>query len=184
MSWSISESGAPLLQRLGELVLRVLERLLRIGEIAVLDAQRQLPHAVDDVLQALARGVAVQPADGGAHAEIDRGGIDEAFRLDGQRLHRPLHERHGARVIHELGALLDDGARQRLVELPLRQDELHRLGAADVAGDVLGLEREDDGLAGIGVRAEIDVGLRLLLRGARQAQGNLRRLLVAAAADL
>ena len=56
--------GRALLQRLGELVLRVAQRPLRVRQVAVLDAQRELPQAVGHALQARARAVALQPVQG------------------------------------------------------------------------------------------------------------------------
>ncbi len=44
--------GRPVLERLGELVLCVLERPLGVRQAAVLDPQRDLPELVDDALEA------------------------------------------------------------------------------------------------------------------------------------
>ena len=63
--------GRTLLQSLGELVLRLAQRALGIGQIAVLDAQRELPQPVGDALDRLARVLAPERMVDGAQAEID-----------------------------------------------------------------------------------------------------------------
>ena len=74
--------------------------------------------------------------------------------------------------------MLDQGARQRFCEQPLRQPHVEGLALALIAGLVLGRERQRDVGAGIGVFAEILHRLTDAVTGTRirQHQRKLRRL--------
>ena len=102
----------------------------------------------------------------------------EQFRRDHQRIERGKDLRILVGVQRQHAALLDQGARQRLGEQPLRQPHVEGLALALVAGLVLGGERQRHIGAGIGIFAEILDGLADAVAGARvrQHQRELRRL--------
>ena len=111
-------------------------------------------------------------------AEIVAGFRREQFRRDHQRVERGIDLRILVGVEREDAALLDQRARQRLGEQPLRQPHVERLALALIAGLVLGGQRQRDVGAGIGILAEILHGLADAVAGARirQHQRKLRRL--------
>ena len=78
------------------------------------------------LLRPAARAVALQAPVGRAQAEIDLQVLDELLRLQRQRIERAGDLQAVARVLDQPAPLLDDGARQRLVEAPLRQHHLDR----------------------------------------------------------
>src|SRR6185436_19183726 len=81
---------------------------------------------------------------GRPQAEVDLQVLDEVLWLQGQRLDRPGDLWSIARVLVQPPPLLDDGARQRLGEAPLRQHDLARLAATGLACKVLGDQRQLD----------------------------------------
>ena len=111
------------LQSLAQPVLRRLHVALGFGNVAVLDAERQVPELAHHARDRLGRLIVVEPPISVAQGEIDRAVGDRPLAADGQGI-----ERHGdlARRIplaHELLALLDHRLGKRLGEFALGQDE-------------------------------------------------------------
>ena len=102
----------------------------------------------------------------------------EQFRRDHQRVERRIDLAVLIGVERQNAALLDQRARQRLGEQPLRQPHVERLALALIAGLVLGRQRQRDVGAGIGVFAEILDGLAdaVARPRIRQHQRKLRRV--------
>ena len=166
-----------LLQGFGELLLRLLHVPLGLGNVAVLDAERQLPELVHHARDRLRRLIVVEPPIGIAQRKIDGHVRDRALIADGQRI-----ERHGdpARRIllaHELLALLDHGSGERLGEIPLRQDEFVRLAQARLTGLVARGEYHTHLQASPGMRGQVlrCLALHLLHIDLRQLQRHQRR---------
>ncbi len=160
------------LERLRQTLLRLAQRTFRVGEIAVLDAQGDIPQLCHHAAVAGPAVVTHEPPVGRADAEVDLQIVDEAFGFEGQRLQRLRDIETVARIFHEMPALLDDGARQRLAELPLGQHHFERLAAPRLAREILGDEGKFHGHAGPEMVAEFleALPLRALRIGLRQPQ--------------
>ena len=118
--------GRAALQRLAQRVLRRAQRLFGVRDVAVLEEDRHRPQPRHHVAQAVvALGARKLPVDR-AQAEIDVGFRDEPLRRDGERIERAQHVVLGVGIEREIAALLDQRARQRLGERPLRQPHLVR----------------------------------------------------------
>ena len=169
-----------LLERLLQALLGGAQGALGVGQVAVLDAQRDVPQLRDDAVAPGARAVALQAPIGRAQAQEHLQVLDELLGLQRQRVEGAGHLRAVARVLGQTAPLLDDGARQRLAEAPLGQHQLDRRAAPGLAGEVLGDERQLDVHAGPGMIADLVEALPfgLLGVGARQPQRQRRRPLV------
>ena len=165
-------------QRLLERLLRRAQRLVDIGDVAVLDGDGERPQAGDDLAQRSVGPRGLELARDAVEAEIVAGLRREQFRRDHQRVERGIDLRILVGVERQDAALLDQRPRQRLGEQPLRQPHAERLAPAFIAGLVLGRQRQRDVGAGIGVFAEILHGLADAVAGARirQHQRELRRV--------
>ena len=118
--------GRAALQRLAQRILRRAKRLLGFRDVAVFQEHRHRPQPRHHVAQAVVGlGARQLPVDR-AQPEIDVGFRDEALRRDGQRIERDQHVVLGVGIEREIAALLDQRARQRLGERPLRQPHLVR----------------------------------------------------------
>ena len=91
-----------LLDGLGQALLGGLQRTLGIGEIAVLDAQGDVPQLLDDAVADRARGRLLQAVEDGAQAEIDLQVLDEFLGLQRQRLDGAGDLQAVARVLDQL----------------------------------------------------------------------------------
>ena len=176
--------GGAALQRLAQRILRRAKLLLGLGDVAVLEHHRHRPQPRHHVAQrVVVLGARELPVDR-AQPEIDVGLRDEPLRRDRQRIERHQHMVLGVGVEREIAALLDQRARQRLGERPLRQPHLLRRRAAFVVALVAGDQRHRHVDAGprmlgqiLGGRAGAVAGARL-----RQHQREVRRVVTAGAA--
>ncbi len=159
------------LERLAQSILRVPQRLLRVGNVAVLEIDRHVPHARHDLAQrVVVLGLGQLPEDR-AQAEIDVGLHVEAIGRQREGVERGEHAGLGLGVERQDAPLLDQGARHRLVERPLRQLQFERFALALLAGFVAGDERHDRGGAGPWMLGQILGGLADTVAGARLRQG-------------
>ena len=126
------------LQRLLQRFLRRAQRLVDVGDLAVLDGDGERPQAADDLAHRRIGAGRLELPRHAVEAEIVTGLRREQFRRDHQRVERRIDLRILVGVERENAALFDQGARQRLGEQPLRQPHVERLAAAFVAGLVLG----------------------------------------------
>ena len=165
-------------QRLLQRFLRRAQRLVDIGDVAILDGDGERPEAGDDVAQRHIGAGGLKLPRHAVEPEIVSGFRREHFRRDHQRIQRGIDLRILVGVERQDAALLDQRARQRLCEQPLRQAHVERLALAGVAGLVLGGQRQRDFGAGIGIFAEILDGLAdaVARPRIRQHQRKLRRL--------
>ena len=172
-------------QRLLERVLRRAQRLVDVGDVAVLDGDGERPQAGDDLAQRIVGAGGLELPRDAVEAEIVAGLRREQFRRDHQRIERGIDLRVLVGVERQDAALLDQRPRQRLGEQPLRQPHVERLAAALIAGLVLRRQRQRHVGAGIGILAEILDGLPDAVAGPRirQHQRKLRRSRTAAAAS-
>ena len=169
---------APALQRLHQLVLRRAQPALRLGQVAVLDIDGDVPEQVRRALQRRGVFIVRQPPVGAADAEIDRGVADEHLRRDGQRIEGARHLVLQIRPVDQLLALLDQRAGERLVEFALRQHQRMGFAFTDLSGLVAGFQRNRRRQPGPEMRGQIAVGLAVALLGvgAGQRQRNDRGL--------
>ena len=166
------------LQRLLERLLRGPQRLVDVGDIAVLDGDRERPQAGHDLAHGVVGAGGFQLPRHAVEAEIVAGLGREQFRRDHQRVERGIDLRVLVGVERQDAALLDQRPRQRLGEQPLRQAHVERLALALIAGLVFRRQGQGDVGAGIGIFAEILDGLADAVAGARirQHQRKLRRV--------
>ena len=171
-------------QRLLERLLRGAQRLVDVGDVAVLDGDGERPQAGDDLAHGVVGAGGLQLPRDAVEAEIMAGFRREQFRRDHQRIERGIDLRVLVGVERQNAALLDQRPRQRFGEQPLRQPHVERLALALIAGLVLCRQRQRDVGAGIGIFAEILDGLADAVAGPRirQHQRKLRRRRTAAAA--
>src|SRR5215510_2974515 len=170
--------GGAAFERLAQLLLRLPQGGLRIGHAAVLERDRHVPHAGDHVAQLIVvLGVAQLPKDR-AQAAIDLALDVELLGRIGERIERVEHARLRFTVERQRAAQLDQRARDRLQERPLRQRQLERRARAFVAGLVAGGERHDGVGTGPRMLGHILGGLPDAVLGARlrQHQRHIRRL--------
>ncbi len=170
--------GRAAVERLLQRVLRRAQRLVDIGDIAVLDGDGERPHAGDHRAQRIVGVRGLELAGDRAQAEILPGLRHEQFGRDQERIERGEHVAIAVGVERQDAALLDQRPRQGLGEQPLRQPRLERLALALIAGLVLCGQRQRDVGAGIGIFAQILHGLAYAVAGAgvRQRQREFRRL--------
>src|SRR3978361_486576 len=157
-------------QRLLERLLGRTQGLVDIGDVAILDSDRERPQAGDDLAQGIVGAGAVELPPYAVEAEIVAGFGREQLRRDHQRVDRVIDLRLLPGIEREVAALLDQRARQRLGEQPLRQFHVEGLAAPLIAGFILGRQRQRDVRAGIGVLAEILDGLADAVAGPRIGQ--------------
>ena len=156
--------GGAALQRLAQRVLRRPQRLLGLRDIAVLEEDRHRPQPRHHVAQpVVAFGARKLPVDR-TQPQIDVGFRDEPLRRDGERIECAHHLIFGIGIECEIATLLDQRARQRLAERPLRQPHLVRRRAALVVALVAGNERHRHVDAGPGMLGQILGGLPAPLR--------------------
>ena len=173
-SWSIScliscVAGAAF-ERLAQRLLGVAQGGLRVGNVAVLDADRHRPQPRRHVAQIVVGLGAHQRPEDRAQSEINAGVGREFFRRHGQRIERGEDERPRARIEREIAPLLDQRPRQRLGENALGQAERERLALAFVAAFVAGDQRHHHFGAGPGMVGQILDGLPDAVLGARLRQ--------------
>ena len=166
------------LQCLFQGLLRRAQRLLDVADIAVLDRHRQRPQIADHLAQAIVAARAFELVRHGEQAEILPGLRREHLRLDQQRIEGREHRAVLVGVERQNSPLLDQRARQRLGEQPLRQPHVVRFALGLVAGLIACGQRQPHVGAGIGILGQILHGLADTVAGAgiRQHQGELRRL--------
>src|SRR5262245_23868343 len=181
------------LQRLAQRFLCRAQRLLGIGHAAVLEMHRHVPHARDHVAQLVVALGARQLPEDRAQTEIDVGLHLEAIGRQGERIERGEHARLGVGVERQDPALLDQRARDRLGERPLRQAEFERHALALVAGLVARAQDHRHVDAGPGMLGQIlgrlpdavlGAGLRQHQRVIGRAVERARRVAVGAFAVL
>ncbi len=178
VSFLISSSLAPRSSASRKRILRLAQRLLGLGDVAVLDLDRHVPHPRHHVAQLVVGPGVSEIAVDRAQAEIDAGLQRELLGRDGERIERGEHDRLLLGVERQVAALLDQRARHRLGEDALRQLDVGRLAAAFVAGLVARDQRHLHVGAGPGVLGEILSGLRVAGARARlrQRQREIGRL--------
>ncbi len=166
------------LQGLLKRVLRGAQRLVDVGDVAVLDRHRERPQAGHDLAQGIVGARRLELPRHAVEPEILPGLRHEQLRRDHQPVERSIDVRVPVGVEREDAALLDQRARQRLGEQPLRQAHVEGFAPGLVAGLILGGQRERDVGAGVRVFAEILDRLAEAVAGARvrQHEGELRRL--------
>ena len=147
--------GGALLKRLGEVLLGFTHTPLGFGEIAVLEAQRDVPELIDHALHAGARAVAHKPPVGGAQAEIGMTIGEETVRLHSNRVEADQDLIAIAGILDQAAALLDDRPRDRVLEAPLRQNEFDRRTLADLPGLILGGQHHAYAQSGPGVAGKL-----------------------------
>ena len=158
------------LERLAQRLLGVAQRRLRVGNVAVLEADRHRPQPPDDVAQIVVGLGANQRPEDRAQPEIDAGVGRELLRRHRQRVERGDDERSRIGVEREIAPLLDQRLRQRLGEDALGQAQRERLALALVAALVAGDERHHHFGAGPGMIGQILDGLADAVAGARLRQ--------------
>ena len=130
------------LQRFGERALRIAQALLGERQVAVFEAERDLPEIVGGITQHVVVARQRHALARGPQKQVMGRVADRLFR----RRHQRVGEIDGARqlvgVEGEGAALLDDGPRQRIGEIPLGQPGDDRLAAALLAGAVRRHERD------------------------------------------
>ena len=116
---------------------RFLQRLLRraqrrfgVRHVAVFEVDRHVPHAGHDIAQLIVGLGAGELPEDRAQAQIGILLHLEFFGREGERIERGEDERLRVGVKGEISPLLDERARQRLAERPLRQAELERRATA------------------------------------------------------
>ena len=168
-----------LLQRLRQLILRVLQRAFRVGQRAVFDRKRELPKLFDGFVDGIARAFALDAIVHRPQAKIDAGRFDEAFGFQRQRRERAGDGWTIAGIFRQQAALFDDGAGERLLEAARRQDHFDRCALSDLAADVGRLQPQFNALTGPRVLAEFEQRLAFerLGAGARNLERQNRRTL-------
>ncbi len=121
--------GGAVLQRLAERLLRVAERLCGERQVAVLDAERDRPEIVDQLAEFVVVPRVLEPMIGAAECEIVADVVEGVLGREGQRIERVADHRRGVGVHRELRPLLDDGAGERIGELPRGKRQLDRLAS-------------------------------------------------------
>src|SRR6266446_6715277 len=121
-------------ERLTQRFFRRAQSLLGIGDAAILQMHGHVPHARDDVAQLIVALGARQLPEDRAQAEIDVALHVELFGRQGERVQRGEHARLRVAVERQYPPLLDQRARDRLGERPLRQAKFERRALAFVAG--------------------------------------------------
>jgi hypothetical protein len=143
------------LDRLGEPVLNVPEPALGLRQTpTVLDPEGDVPQLVDHAPEPGSAPVQQQPMIHRAQPEIHMMIGNEPLRLQRERLQRLGHQRPVARILDQLAPLFDHCLGKILGEPTLRQDEINRLAARDIAAEILGSQRHADVHAGPRVRAK------------------------------
>ncbi len=165
-------------QRLLERVLRGAQRLVDIGDVAVLDGDGERPQAGDHRAHRVVGAGGLELARDAVEAEILAGLGHEQLRRDHQRFERRIDLAVLIGVERQDAALLDQRARQWLGEQPLRQPHVERLALALIAGLVFRRQCQRHVGAGVRILAEILDGLADAVAGPRirQHQRELRRL--------
>ena len=137
---------------------RILQRLLRLAktllggrQVAVLDAERDLPEIGDDVAQRLVVLGRLQPRARAHQHQIVGHVVERVLRPERDRVHQVEHVPLLVGVERQDAALLDHRPGERIGERPLRQDD--RLGLAPrlMSGVVDRLQRQ------LGLRAGPDM---------------------------
>ncbi len=166
-------------QRFLQRLLRGTQRLVDVGDVAVLDRDRERPYVVDGLAHRIAGvGVAKLGCDA-AHAEIISKLRRERLGRDHQGFQRDQHQRFLVGIERKIAALLNQRTRQRLHEQPFRQPHVERLAAALVAGFILRRQRQRDISPGIGILTQILHGLTDAVAGPRirQSKRDRRRVI-------
>ena len=166
------------LQRLLERLLGGPQRLVDVGDIAVLDGDGERPQRGDDLAQSGIGAGGLQLPRHAVETEILAGLGREQMRRDHQRIERGIDLPDLIGVERQNAALLDQRPRQRLGEQPLRKPHVERLALALIAGLILRRQGQGDVGAGIGIFGEILDGLPDAVAGpgVRQRQRKLRRV--------
>ncbi len=169
--------GRIVLQRILQRLLGVAQAALGQRQIAVLDAERDLPEIIGGAAQHVVIIGEGQTGAGRPHGEEMRDIGDRLVGAGGERVVQLQRAGHAVGVEGEDLALFGDGAGQRLIEALGRQDHLLRLAAAFLSGGVPGDQRDAHGLAGERMFAEVAAGQPLDVLGvaARQIQPVFRR---------
>ena len=158
------------LQRLAQRIFGIAQRLLSVGDAAVLEIDGHVPHPGHHVAKRIvAPGVGELPIDR-SQAEIDVRLHVEALGRQRQCGKRVEDVGLRLRVACEDAPLLDQGAGHRLGERPLRQPQLERLALAFVAGLVTSDERHHRRGAGPRILGQVLAGLADAVAGARLRQ--------------
>ncbi len=120
--------------RLGQPFLRAAQAFAGIGKAAILKLDRKIPHRLDDFGLPLVGhaefGHVVETPDDRAHPQIDGFAGKETFGLVRDRPQDLVHAAGVGLGPHQVAALFDHGAGQRLKETPPGQDQAFRLGNA------------------------------------------------------
>ncbi len=166
------------LQRLLQRLLRGPQRLVDVGDIAVLDGIGERPQRGHDFAQRRIGARRFQLPRHAVETEILAGFGREQLRRDHQRIERGIDLPDLIGVERQNAALLDQRPGQRFCKQPLRKPHVERLALALIAGLVLCRQGQGDVGAGIGVFGEILDGLPDAVAGAgiRQRQRKLRRV--------
>src|SRR6476646_8831831 len=122
------------LQRLTQRFLRRAQGLLGIGDAAVLEMHRHVPHARNDVAQLVIAFCTRQLPEDRAQTEIDVALHVEALRRQGERIEGSEDVGLSVAIERKRPPLLDQRTRHRLRERPLRQAEFEPRALAFVAG--------------------------------------------------
>ncbi len=166
------------IERLAQLLLGGAQIALGLRGVAVLDLQRHRPKEIGDADEVLIIARVGKMRLREFEAEIDRRGGAENFWRDQHRVERGGDARAiGVGIEHEIAPLLDQGARQRIVEASLRQGQRDRLARPCLAGKVMRGENHRHMGAGPWMFGQIARRLRLAdaIGAAGQLQRHLRR---------
>ena len=158
-------------------VLRGPELTLGVGEVAILQDDRELPQIIHHLEQPGIVARAPEFLGDEAQAQIGARFLHVFGRLDHQRVERRLHAPTVGDIKDQPAAHLDQRPGERLVEGALRQCHLARLGNALLAGIVARGQGHLHQSAGPGMFGEFERGLEVGLAAdiARIGQGQPRR---------
>ena len=162
--------GRAAFQRLAQRFLGCAQRLLGIGDAAVLEIYGHVPQARHHIAQlVVAVGTRELPEDR-AQAEIDVALHLETLGRERERLEHGQHAGLGIAVERERAPLLDECARHRLGERPFGQPQFEWRALALVTGLVTGGQHHRDVDAGPGMLGQILGALPDPVLGARLRQ--------------
>ena len=162
--------GSAAFERLPQRLLGAAQIGLRVGDIAVLDADRHLPKPLGHFTQIVVGLGANERPEDRTEPQIDAGVRGEFLRRQRQRVERGGDERAGVGVERQIAPLLDQRARQRLGEDAFGKPERDRFAGAFVASLVAGDKRHGHFGAGPRMIGEVLDGLPGAAFGARLRQ--------------
>ena len=164
-------------ERVAQGVLRLLQRLLRVGHVAFLDLDRHVPEIFGERDQVLVGPRRAQPRHRGAQPEIHTGIGRELVRRDHHRVERGEDAATAGGVEDQVAALLDQRLGHRLGERALRQRDVEADAFAFLAQFVARHQRHLDASTGPGMHREIGrrASFAVAIVTAGQDQRNRRR---------